>query len=272
MNKTWGLWIVIGLCVVGAVACGTDPPQEPEPARPAEGGAPQLPPQLLEAMFAAVERDPSDLEAHHRLAIALHRVGRRDEAIGHFEAIVQLEPNAQHLLELGVAYASVSRTEDAEAVLRQALELTPDDPTIFHHLGNLSRRRGDTAGAIELYGQALEINPAYIMARFHLAETQRQAQQFREAYRSYEQVLSHEPATELELQTVNEALFHLGSLDLQMGATERAVEFFETLVSRAPDHPEAHRALGEALMRLGRNEEAQAEFEAHRRLITQSQS
>jgi len=270
MNKTMGMLIVVGLCVLGAVSCGSDanPPQEPQPG---EAVAPQIPPQALQALFEAVERDPSDPEAHHRLALALHRAGRREEAIGHFEVLVQLKPAGQHLVELGVAYASVSRLEDAEATLRKALEETPGQPTILHHLANLARSRGATADAIELYQQALSGDPGYFMARFHLAETERQAQQFREAYRTYEKVLELEPKNALELQTLHEAMFQLGSLDLQEGATERAVEFFEVLIERVPEHPKAHRMLGEALMKLGRNEDAQAEFEAHRRLVTQSQ-
>ncbi len=80
-----------------------------------------------------------------------------------------------------------------------------------------------------------------------------------------------EPKNALELQIHDEALFRLGSLDLQMGATERAVEFFEILVERVPEHPKAHRVLAEALMKLGRNEEAKAELDAHRGLVTQSQ-
>ena len=275
MNRTSGILTVIGLCVLGALSCGSDaelaPPQTPEETQREEPAAPQVSPQALAALFKALERDPSDPEAHHRLALALHQAGRREEAIGHFEVLVQLKPAGQHLAELGVAYASVSRLEEAEATFRRALEETPGQPTILHHLANLARNRGDIAGATELYRQALESDPDYLMARFHLAETQRRAQQFREAYRSYEQVLELEPKNSLELRTLDEALFQLGSLDLQMGATERAVEFFETLVEKVPEHPKAHGVLGQALMKLGRNEEAQAEFEAHRRLVTQSQ-
>ncbi len=273
MNRTSGILIVTGLCVLGALACGSDPtPQRPAPPQPREGAAPQPSPQVFEALFEAVERNPGDPDAHHRLALALHHAGRREESIGHFEVLVQLSTKGQHLVELGVAYASVARLEDAEATFRKALAETPDQPIVLHHLANLGRSREDTAGAIELYLQALEIDPDYLMARFHLAETQRLAQQLREAYRSYEQVLELEPKDAAEFQTLNDALFQLGSLDLQMGATERAVEFFETLLDRAPEHPRAHRVLGEALMKLGRNEEAQAEFGTHRRIVTQSQS
>ncbi len=198
MNRTSSSLIVVGLCVLGTLSCGSDPgpapPQTPEELQREQPAAPQVPPQVLEAQFEAVERDPSDPEAHHRLALALYQAGRREEAIGHFEVLLQLKPAGQHLVELGVAYASVSRLEEAEATFRAALEETPGQPTILHHLANLARSRGDTAGAIELYRQALESDPGYLMARFHLAETQRQAQQFPEAYRSYEKVLELAPA------------------------------------------------------------------------------
>jgi tetratricopeptide (TPR) repeat protein len=277
MNRTAAVRIAGSLCLLGCLSCGSDPgttpSQAPGPSPTGQTGSPQPGPPApsLTDLFAAVERDPGNPEAHHGLAVGLHSAGRREESIAHFEVITQLTPEPRHLVELGVAYASVSRFEDAEATLERAIEAEPGQPVVLHHLGNLANRRGDSSGAIELYRQAIEAEPTYLMAQFHLAQTLKGANDLQEAYRAFERVLELEPRDPIQLQAFDESLFQLGSLDLQMGATERAIEFFDLLIEKVPVHPKAHRALGDALTKLGRIEDAAAEYETHRRLTTAAQ-
>ena len=264
--------VVFGLCVLGALSCSGssdgEPDAQPTPASPQLGQAGGGP--SIEELFQGIERNPSDPDAHHRLALALHGAGRRDEAVTHFEILAELRPAQAHLVELGVAYASVNRPDDAEATFRRVLETAPEHPVVLHHLGNLARGRGDTNGAIELYRQAIKSEPNYLIAQFNLAETLRQAMKYEDAYRGYETVVGMEPKGNPELQAFDQSLFQLGMLDLQMGATERAVQFFEALLQTVPDHPEAHLALGQALMKLGRQEEARDQVEIHQRLAAQA--
>ena len=137
---------------------------------------------------------------------------------------------------------------------------------VLHHLGNLARGRGDLPAAISLLQQAAQNQPDYLMVRYHLAETQLQAQQLEEAYRSFEQVIALEPRGPAELQAFDASLFRMAGLDLQMGATERAVEFLEVLVESVPDHPQAHLLLGQALFKLGRQEEGQEHLVLHQQI------
>jgi tetratricopeptide (TPR) repeat protein len=252
----------VGLLVLAALACGGD--GEPAPAEPpVRTPAPASPLQQLED---EVRRNPDNPESLHTLAVALHHAGRRDEALEHLEKLVQIKPDARHLIELGVAYASVSRPAEAEDAFNRALEKSIGHPVALHHLANLARTRGDTAGAISLYRQAVESDPEYLMAHFHLAEALRESRQLEEAYRSYERVVNLRPEVTLEVQAFDAALLQLAGLDLQMGAPERAVEFLNVLVEAVPDHATAHFLLGQALMALNREEEARQQLEIHQTL------
>ncbi len=233
--------------------------------QPAESVPPALPPSI-EEFERAVEQGPDDPVARHDLAMALHQAGRREEALPHFEKLAELRPESIHLVELGVAYASLGRMEQAEDAFERALEPAPDDPIALHHLGNIARGRGNAAEAISLYRQALENDPAYLMVHFHLAEAQLQAGQIEEAYRSYEQVVRLQPKEPAELAAFDASLLRLATIDLQMGATERAVEFLRVLVDSVPDHPQAHLLLGQALIKLGQNEAGQQELRTHQEL------
>jgi Flp pilus assembly protein TadD len=252
------------LVVLLALACGgeSEAPDDKNASRAPAPAAKPVPPQL----FEAVQRDPEDPQAHHALAIALRQAGRMSEALGHFEKVAELEPKTLHLIELGAAYVLLSRADDAEVAFERALESSPGHPIALHRLGKLAGTRGNTEEAISLYHRALESDPDYLIAHFDLAETLRSSGRNEDAYRGYEKVVNLEPASPLELRAFDEALFQLASLDLQMGATERAVQFLRVLIESVPDHSRAHLLLGQALMRLGQREEARKEFELHERL------
>jgi predicted Zn-dependent protease len=95
------------------------------------------------------------------------------------------------------------------------------------------------------------------------------AGQYREAYTTYGEVLQLEPTTEIELEAFDDALYKMAALDITMGAHQRAAEMLESLIEEHPDHPSAHYAYGQALLQLGRPDEAQREFETHMRILAQ---
>jgi len=62
------------------------------------------------------------------------------------------------------------------------------------------------------------------------------------------------------------ALFRLASLDLQMGAYERAGMLLTELIRANPEHPNAYYALGQVLMQMVKVEEAQKAFATHQQI------
>src|SRR5262249_8313647 len=60
------------------------------------------------------------------------------------------------------------------------------------------------------------------------------------------------------------ALYYLGSLELERGSFAKAAELLARSVKKDSLNPKAHYALGRALLRLGKVEEADKEFAQHR--------
>lgn len=243
----------------GATAASVAPSDPPVTAVPP---AP-VTPELIDAVTAA----PDDPAARRRLAIALHAAQRRDEALVHFEKLVELQPDGRSLLELALAYASVSRPRDAETTYGRLLALEPNHPIALHNLGNLALGRGDATAATEHYRKALALKPDYLLARGHLGDALKQLGRYEEAYRSYEAVLEMEPANAQELSAFDDALYQMALLDLEMGATQRAAEILSQLVQSVPDHPHAHYAFSRALTALGRLDEARQAMATHMQLM-----
>jgi Flp pilus assembly protein TadD len=71
----------------------------------------------------------------------------------------------------------IGRTAEAVAPLRRALQLAPQDAAVHYNLGLAMARQGHTREALDLYDQALRLNPGLDAAR-----------------RSKEKLLLHNPA------------------------------------------------------------------------------
>ena len=161
---------------------------------------------LARATFWAneVDVDPRDPVAGVRLAAALRALGRDDEAANAAEQVLIVDPaNKDALLEsarahlaagqgfyaieplnklhaaepkdwrfvslLGVAYEQVSRTTDAEAAWRQALQMSPDNPAILSNLAMHYAARGQSSEAEQLLRQAAARPDATVQVRQNLA-------------------------------------------------------------------------------------------------------
>jgi len=127
---------------------------------------------------ASLERDkriPESIAAFERLlelkpdhGAALNYLGymfadrneRLDRALELVSRAVSLEPsNAAYLDSLGWIHFRLGNLEEAEKHLLTAKRLSPDDPTIEEHLGDLEEKRGDLAKARERWTRALALGP-----------------------------------------------------------------------------------------------------------------
>jgi tetratricopeptide (TPR) repeat protein len=77
---------------------------------------------LLERTAA---KDPDNLIAERRLSLALLKMGAYDRALPHLELLASKYPFEDHLVVLGVAYASLGRPADAIATLDAAVRRYP---------------------------------------------------------------------------------------------------------------------------------------------------
>lgn len=214
-------------------------------------------------LLATVERRPDDAAANRELAHALRGLERTADSVYYFERAAALDPGPQSLLELALAYAAVSRGEEAEATYRRLLEQVPNHAIALHNLGNLAMKRGSTPEAARWYGAAVQARPDYLLAWFHLGEALNQGGRYREAYRAYERALELEPSNADELSAYDDSLYRLASLDMMMGATDRAEQMLEALLEANPGHHAANYAYAQLLLAQGREAEAQRALERH---------
>jgi tetratricopeptide (TPR) repeat protein len=118
------------------------------------------------------------------------------------EKAIELNPhNAAALNYLGYTWAENGiRLEEAEALIRRALELSPNDGFYVDSLGWVYYQRGQYQQAIEQLERALELAGDDPTITEHLADAYRETAQPRKALGLYEQALRGAEGQEQEMR------------------------------------------------------------------------
>ncbi|MFC5816955.1 AfsR/SARP family transcriptional regulator [Nonomuraea harbinensis] len=125
---------------------------------------------IIRTCRRALEIATDDRSKVHRagflrgLGIACYETGRVEEAIGHYQASLDLSRELQWpkgvratLRRLGEAHAALGRFDRAEGMLRESMEMcaragdAQGEALTAFALGELCRRRGDERGALEYF-------------------------------------------------------------------------------------------------------------------------
>ena len=103
------------------------------------------------------------------LAASLLEAGRPEEAIPHFQAVLELNAdNPKALRGLGQALAMTGRWEPAKAALTRLLALEPDNADAYNDLGIIAFQTKDLEGAKLFFQKALELAPGHALAKANL--------------------------------------------------------------------------------------------------------
>ena len=78
-----------------------------------------------------------------------------------------------------------------------------------------------------------------------------------------------EPRSADEQAARSDSLYQIAAIEVALGNNEQAEQILARLLEFIPDHSKAHYTRGQALMQLGRDDEARLEFERHTALLQQ---
>lgn len=185
----------------------------------AEKGEHEAAIRLLQHAFAG---DPGDHATRRRLAAALSRAGRPDEARTLIEAGLELAPDDRGLhLALATLLRGCGAADQAHLVARHIVERWPDWAEGWFLLGEMARARAEMPEALRCFTTAQEHDPSLIRAAV-----------------ARSQVLLH------------------------LGEAEAAAWLMECVLDQAPDHPAARRQMAWALIGLRRSREARRHLHA----------
>lgn len=176
---------------------------------------------------------------------------------------------------------------------------TSEQFTRLTNLGKSQYEAGDAGKAIDLFRQALALNPALPEAQLNLANAYLLANQSEQAIRQARQILEADRASaaahyiigcaHLRLGQTEEALkslqqshrldpavtalnFQIALAHERLGQTPEAMAQLQTVTEFEPEHPAAHYRLSQLLQKLGRKEEAAAALAAHQAVLAKQRN
>jgi arylsulfatase A-like enzyme len=104
-----------------------------------------------------VMRDPANPLVNLRLADALLRAGRAEEAVPYYRKVIAGQPRtADAYVGLASAHAERGRLDEARQVLLEALAVDPASGQVHYNLAEVARVKGDVETARREYTAALE--------------------------------------------------------------------------------------------------------------------
>ncbi|MCG3178734.1 MAG: Photosystem I assembly protein Ycf3 [Phycisphaerae bacterium] len=256
------------------------------------------------ALLAPLEaRSPESLQVHDYLAGAFLALGRREEARRHIEAVLAIDPSDRTMVaNLGSLALDEGKYAEAVRVFRRGLQMTPNPAEaldargvskitlkLHTNLGLAYSGLGEADKAIEQYQQVLADAPDHLEALNNLANIYNQRGELVKAIDLYRSALAvHRGGSAVLLANFGVALarqgrmvdavtqyrraiemnpsdpairINLGDALMTLGKTDEALDAYRQAVRVAP--PQAPRpplVLGMALARLGRNDEALVEL------------
>jgi Flp pilus assembly protein TadD len=177
--------------------------------------------------------DPADVHAQQADVLMAQR--RYAEAEPLLREALRLRHNCPSLLnKLASTLWEQGWPAEAEPLFARACELRPDDAVIRNNLGLAHWDQGRPAEAAECYRQALELNPRATDVRMNLGVVLSDLGRFDEALEHLREAVRNDPDSPDTLQ-------NLGMTLGRMGRWAEALDYYERALLLRPDYAEVHR-------------------------------
>ncbi len=198
----------------------------------------------------AVKISPGFAPARYNLAVIYLQQKKMDQATGHLDALIELEPeNARGLRMRAQIRFGQGQVQSSREDLVRALKIDSQDPISWHLLGVIHFREGRDQDAVDAFDQALKLNPSTAQTHINLAQAYQRLGQDQKAQDHYESFLRTHPED-------FQAQFRLGLLHVKAGRKKEALEELLKAERLKPDDPGVLRELGGLYLELGNPDEA----------------
>jgi tetratricopeptide (TPR) repeat protein len=220
--------------------------------------------------------DPQNFDWLYLLGTVQLAQGAFDHAVNTWHSALQIKPSDLPAeMRLAESLAALPDWNAAAALYRRILD-GRESPKAWYGLGRAQAAMGDHAAAIESYGKACELFPAYGAAHFALAAELRRLGRKPEAERhlaAYAKNLTTEPPLDEplfqhihELNLSSQAHLQRGAELEKAGLLDEAIREQEGALSNDPDNVQAHVNLISLYARAGDPDKAKQNFETATRL------
>lgn len=172
-------------------------------------------------------------------------------------------PHLKQQIQQATLLFQSGRYAEAEVLLMDIIKRTPLYANVYNMLGFIYSQRNVPEKAVELFRQALSINPGYTEARLNLAITLADMGAYTEALQEYGVAKDRELAKDPSLPSHAQARLANAHAELaktyqELSLYSQSVQEYEKAIALAPNFPDLHCNLGRCYMEAGDPDRAQA--------------
>jgi len=209
----------------------------------------------IAASDRALSLDPDQAQVHISLGIIYHGTGKLEKAIEEFDLAVELRPASDDAFRwLGRCYTRKGETERAIGCFEKAIELRPGYWDNYNKLGECYYTFGRYREAAEQFRRIIEIQPDNFQGYSNLGSMYYLLGLFEDAAAMYRRAI--------EINPNEDSHTNLGTTYFYLGQYEAAIEAYTAAVGLNPRNDILHCNLGDAYQRVGRKQEAEAQFKS----------
>jgi len=203
----------------------------------------------------ALERNPENAELLHLMALVSFNAGHFDHAVEWASHAIRRDPRPAYLTLLGTALLNLGRRDDALLVFDKAVQIKPDDASLWNNLGNACIENSRPLEAIASFQRALAMDPAHWDSAYKAGVLLQQQGRFEEALACLDVCMRQKPddATTLHMRAM--ALHGVRRFEEALNDNRRAHAL-------DPQNSYVHNNLGRDLVELARPEEALPWFDS----------
>ena len=203
----------------------------------------------------AAANDPTNAEAFLRLGRCYLRIRRYEDAAEALSKAIEAGYGTPHVYTLqGICQAGVADTHGAMDLFRQALRLNPHHAQAWYNLGLCLQKEGDTDPAYAAYQKALETKPDYTLALLNQGNNLQEQKDYKQAESTFRKLLELSAGMAV-------AHFNLGNALVGQGKDGEAVSSYRKALELDSSYPQAKLNLALALLREGRYDEGFTAYE-----------
>ncbi|MGB4547724.1 MAG: tetratricopeptide repeat protein, partial [Syntrophales bacterium] len=151
-----------------------------------------------QTLLEGLALSPRSADLHYRLGVLYEKTDRFDESMKQMEEVLKIDPESAEALNfIGYSYADRGiKLDEAEAMIKKALELKPGDGYITDSLGWVYFKQNRNEEAIRYLEEALRIVPDDPAIAEHLGDAYARTGRVQEAIEKYRLVLRLKPDSE----------------------------------------------------------------------------
>lgn len=199
-----------------------------------------------EKLIAALEEHPAHPEILESLLAVDAKSGRLEDALARIEKAANDKPDDANLQRLhGIALLAAGQGPQAEAKLRRAIELDPNNLAAYQGLAQYLLGSNRQQEGIGTYERAVEAQPGSAPLRFTLGTLYESTGRRAEAMAQYEEAIKLDPNLAVAKNNLAYLMADEGK-DL-----DRALDLAQEAKSRMPDSPNVADTLGWVLLKKG---------------------